>query len=97
MSQRKALIASLVITLVLALSAIGIRAAFFDSPGASADPQSGVTLVSPGTRQYDDDDDDRYEESEHENTYSSNTNQQDDQGDHHESEDSEHEEEHDDD
>ncbi len=68
MSQRKALIASLVITLVLAISAIGIRAAMVDSPGTSANSPDALTLVEPGDfdddDRYEDSDDDRYEESE---------------------------------
>ena len=55
MSQRKALIASLVITLVLALSAIGIRAAMVDSPDTAADSVGTLTLVQPGG-EFDDDD-----------------------------------------
>ena len=94
MSQRKALIASMVITLVLALSAIGIRAAFVDSPGASADPQSGVTLVAPGSTQYDDNED-RYEGSHDESGNSAeNSTSNHDDDDH---EEYKHEEEHDDD
>lgn len=96
MSQRKALIASLVITLVLALSAVGIRAAFFDSPDASADPESGVTLVVPGSGGYEDDD--RYDESDDdEEEDTSITNDHDEQDDHNDSGDSDHEEDHEDD
>jgi hypothetical protein len=49
MSQREALIASIAITLVLALSAIGIRAVMLDSPAdaASGDKQpAAITVVS---------------------------------------------------
>ncbi len=61
MSQRKALIASLIITLVLALSAIGIRAALVDSSQTPGDTAGALTLVQPGSGEYDDD---RYEDSE---------------------------------
>lgn len=58
MTQRKALIASLIITLVLALSAIGIRAAMVDTPDNSGDSAGTLTLVEPGG---DFDDDDSYQ------------------------------------
>lgn len=71
MSQRKALLASLVITLVLALSAIGIRAAMVDSPDTAADSAGTLTLVQPGGEFDDDDsyegtDDDAYESADEE-------------------------------
>jgi hypothetical protein len=65
MSQRKALIASILLTLVLAFSAIGIRAAMFDSSGESASTKGALPLLvddrGDDDRYEDDDEDDRYE------------------------------------
>ncbi len=56
MSQRRALFASIIITLVLALSAIGIRAAMTDTPAEDAAAKSSlpVLVTGNGTTQGDD-------------------------------------------
>jgi hypothetical protein len=64
MSQRKALIASILLTLVLAFSAIGIRAAMFDSSDESASTKGALPLLVDDRGdddRYEDDEDDRYE------------------------------------
>ena len=48
MSQHKALIASIVFTLVLAFSAIGIRAAMLDSPSDSSNAKGALPVVVTG-------------------------------------------------
>lgn len=56
MSQRRALIASILLTLVLAFSAIGIRAVMTDAPAEDAAAKSPLPVLVPGsdTRQGDD-------------------------------------------
>jgi hypothetical protein len=63
MSQRKALIASILLTLVLAFSAIGIRAMVFDDTGDTASTKGALPLIVDDREDDDryDDDDDRYE------------------------------------
>jgi hypothetical protein len=64
MSQRKALIASILLTLVLAFSAIGIRAAMFDSSDESASTKGALPLLVDDrgdNDRYEDDEDDWYE------------------------------------
>ena len=69
MSQRKALFASIVFTLVLAFSAIGIRAAMLDSPDDSSNAKGALPLVVTGNEGVEDPeaDDDRYEDEQDEN------------------------------
>jgi hypothetical protein len=75
MSQRKALIASILLTLVLAFSAIGIRAAMFDSPDESASTKGALPLLVDDRRDddryEDDDEDDRYEHDDDGKAYAS--------------------------
>lgn len=66
MSQRKALIASILLTLVLAFSAIGIRAMVFDDTGDTASTKGALPLLVDDRENDDrhDDDNDRYERDE---------------------------------
>lgn len=95
MSQRKALIASVALTLVLALTAIGIRAAFIDSPNTSAGQETGVTLVAPGS--YEDEDDYDEEEGDDEDYTTTWDDESDDEDDDDHEEEHEDEEDHEDD
>lgn len=62
MSQRKALIASIVLTLVLAFSAIGIRAAMLDSPDDASNAKGALPVVVSGSENGEDEGDDRYDD-----------------------------------
>jgi hypothetical protein len=64
MTQRKALIASIMITLILAFSAIGLRATMLDSPDPGTSAEKGTSAITlstqSGANTYDDDHDDQY-------------------------------------
>lgn len=55
MSQCNAIIASISITLLLALTAIGIRALYFEPDAPSPGGNAGFALVVPGSGEDDDD------------------------------------------
>ena len=73
MSQRKALIASILLTLILALSAIGIRAAMVDSPDDTAGAKGSLPLVVAGDDREGDDeyDDERDDDEDRDSEYAS--------------------------
>lgn len=90
MSQRRALIASIIITLVLAFSAIGIRAAMTDQPTEDTAAKNALPLLVTGsdTTQGDDgttdddewDDEDEDEDEDHEDqSYASSQDDNDDE------------------
>lgn len=101
MSQRKALIASIVLTLVLAFSAIGIRAAMLDSPNDASEAKGALPVVVTGSEDGEDEEDDRYdhdrdEDEDGDREYAS-TSRDDDDDDREYGEEDEHEEDDDDD